>query len=211
MQTIKAREDGGGGAMRGNVGVTKPGLPGIIRGGVGAGSGAGPLITPNSNMQNKHNNNNVINNNNVPLSAAGVVGGISSGGDISGSGLPGTQQYNRYDQERFSKADVKDAIGFNIETTSTFHGLTLKSVTEGSAQPKVPLNDQRQNGGVSAMSSSHKNGSIGQGKFFYLFVCDFYIHCSFNHLFRSSQTTETGLPYADNNYSSDQYIIDHNV
>lgn len=38
------------------------------------------------------------------------------------------QQYNRYDQERFSKnADV----GFKIDTTGTYHGLTLKSVTEG--------------------------------------------------------------------------------
>lgn len=39
------------------------------------------------------------------------------------------QQYNRYDQERFSKADV----GFKIDTTGTYHGLTLKTVTEGPA------------------------------------------------------------------------------
>jgi parafibromin len=44
------------------------------------------------------------------------------------------QQYNRYDQERFSK---NDTIGFRIDTTGTYHGLTLKSVTEGSATPKI--------------------------------------------------------------------------
>lgn len=48
-----------------------------------------------------------------------------------------TQQYNRYDQERFAKND--SVSGFSIDTTSTYHGLTLKSVTEGSAQPKTPL------------------------------------------------------------------------
>lgn len=46
------------------------------------------------------------------------------------------QQYNRYDQERFSKNDT--SIGFRIDTTGTYHGLTLKSVTEGSATPKAP-------------------------------------------------------------------------
>lgn len=44
------------------------------------------------------------------------------------------QQYNRYDQERFSKTEN---IGFRIDTTGTYHGLTLKSVTEGSATPKA--------------------------------------------------------------------------
>ncbi|KAI1298179.1 Parafibromin [Halotydeus destructor] len=46
----------------------------------------------------------------------------------------GPQQYNRYDQERFSKADV----GFKIDTTGTYHGLTLKSVTEGPASATKP-------------------------------------------------------------------------
>ena len=45
------------------------------------------------------------------------------------------QQYNRYDQERFAKND--SVSGFSIDTTSTYHGLTLKSVTEGSTQPKT--------------------------------------------------------------------------
>ena len=48
--------------------------------------------------------------------------------------LASQQQYNRYDQERFTK---NDTIGFRIDTTGTYHGLTLKSVTEGSAQPKT--------------------------------------------------------------------------
>lgn len=39
------------------------------------------------------------------------------------------QQYNRYDQERFSKNDP--SLGFRIDTTGTYHGLTLKSVTAG--------------------------------------------------------------------------------
>ncbi|KAF7496501.1 hypothetical protein SSS_03276 [Sarcoptes scabiei] len=49
-----------------------------------------------------------------------------------------SQQYNRYDQERFAKND--SALGFSIDTTSTYHGLTLKSVTEGSTN-KVSSNN----------------------------------------------------------------------
>ncbi|RWS04196.1 parafibromin-like protein [Dinothrombium tinctorium] len=54
------------------------------------------------------------------------------------------QQYNRYDQERFYKND-HSTIGFRIDTTGTYHGLTLKSVTEGSMTPKTastPNNNQ---------------------------------------------------------------------
>ncbi|RWS30030.1 parafibromin-like protein [Leptotrombidium deliense] len=54
------------------------------------------------------------------------------------------QQYNRYDQERFSKND-HSTIGFRIDTTGTYHGLTLKSVTEGPVAPKTaPSPNQNQ-------------------------------------------------------------------
>ena len=41
--------------------------------------------------------------------------------------LPG---YNRYDQEAYNRNNIEQ---FNIETTGTFSGMTLKSVTEGSS------------------------------------------------------------------------------
>lgn len=43
---------------------------------------------------------------------------------------------SRYDQEQFTHQ--KDTHGFNIETTGTFSGMTLKSVTEGSSKPGAP-------------------------------------------------------------------------
>lgn len=53
--------------------------------------------------------------------------------------------YNRYDQERFNRLKP-ETEGFEIETMGTYHGMTLKSVTEGSAkvrqqppQPQTPL------------------------------------------------------------------------
>ncbi|GIY28645.1 parafibromin [Caerostris extrusa] len=44
--------------------------------------------------------------------------------------------YNRYDQERFRSKEETE--GFKIDTMGTYHGMTLKSVTEGS-QPKRPV------------------------------------------------------------------------
>ncbi|KAI5642537.1 hypothetical protein NE865_05564 [Phthorimaea operculella] len=50
--------------------------------------------------------------------------------------LPAQQtQYNRYDQERFIR-QKEETEGFKIDTMGTYHGLSLKSVTEG---PSVPL------------------------------------------------------------------------
>ncbi|KAJ8962059.1 hypothetical protein NQ314_005842 [Rhamnusium bicolor] len=54
--------------------------------------------------------------------------------------------YNRYDQERFNR-QKEETEGFKIDTMGTYHGMTLKSVTEGSAkvnrpqppQPQIPL------------------------------------------------------------------------
>eukprot|EP00118_Oscarella_pearsei_P004668 m.20336 g.20336 ORF g.20336 m.20336 type:complete len:554 (+) comp27998_c0_seq1:46-1707(+) len=47
--------------------------------------------------------------------------------------------YNRYDQERFGRKE-ETAEGFTIDTTGTYHGLSLKSVTEKAAkvQQKAP-------------------------------------------------------------------------
>ncbi|XP_077302844.1 cell division cycle 73 hyrax isoform X2 [Arctopsyche grandis] len=45
-------------------------------------------------------------------------------------------QYNRYDQERFNR-QREETEGFKIDTMGTYHGMTLKSVTEGpSAAPR---------------------------------------------------------------------------
>lgn len=39
-------------------------------------------------------------------------------------------QYNRYDQERFNK-QKEETEGFKIDTMGTYHGMSLKSVTDG--------------------------------------------------------------------------------
>ncbi|CAN8019284.1 unnamed protein product, partial [Ixodes persulcatus] len=44
--------------------------------------------------------------------------------------------YNRYDQERFRGKEETE--GFKIDTMGTYHGMNLKSVTEGT-QPKRPV------------------------------------------------------------------------
>lgn len=51
---------------------------------------------------------------------------------------PQPAQYNRYDQERFNR-HKEETEGFKIDTMGTYHGLSLKSVTDGSAaQRKQP-------------------------------------------------------------------------
>lgn len=58
---------------------------------------------------------------------------------------PNTQPvvYNRYDQERFIK-QKEETEGFKIDTKGTYHGMTLKSVTEGSAAAKGAARPQQQ-------------------------------------------------------------------
>ncbi|KAL4132885.1 hypothetical protein QTP88_009962 [Uroleucon formosanum] len=51
--------------------------------------------------------------------------------------IPQPTVYNRYDQERFIKSR-EDTEGFKIDTMGTYHGMTLKSVTEGTV-PKKPV------------------------------------------------------------------------
>lgn len=48
---------------------------------------------------------------------------------------PQPAQYNRYDQERFNK-QREETEGFKIDTMGTYHGMSIKSLTEGSAQQK---------------------------------------------------------------------------
>lgn len=48
---------------------------------------------------------------------------------------PQPAQYNRYDQERFNR-QKEETEGFKIDTMGTYHGMSLKSVTEGSIQQK---------------------------------------------------------------------------
>lgn len=50
--------------------------------------------------------------------------------------VPQPAQYNRYDQERFNK-QREDTEGFKIDTMGTYHGMSLKSVTEGSAAAQL--------------------------------------------------------------------------
>ena len=51
---------------------------------------------------------------------------------------PQPAQYYRYDQERFNR-QKDETEGFKIDTMGTYHGMNLKSLTDGSAQPKKPL------------------------------------------------------------------------
>lgn len=48
---------------------------------------------------------------------------------------PQPAQYNRYDQERFNR-QKEETEGFKIDTMGTYHGMSLKSVTDGSAVQK---------------------------------------------------------------------------
>lgn len=60
-------------------------------------------------------------------------------------------QYSRYDQERF--LGKEDTQGFKIDTTGTYHGMTLKSVTESAKEDA-----HRRHG-----SSGHGGGGGGRG------------------------------------------------
>ncbi len=77
--------------------------------------------------------------------------------------------YNRYDQEQFRGKD--DTHGFNIETTGTFSGMTLKSVTEGNANARKQQQQNQQNNGntpggkapsISSSNSPNMGGSGGK-------------------------------------------------
>jgi len=63
--------------------------------------------------------------------------------------------YNRYDQEQFIGG--KDTHGFNIDTTGTFSGMTLRSVTEGNASAR---NKQQQQAQPHQPASNNSNGVV---------------------------------------------------
>lgn len=56
---------------------------------------------------------------------------------------PKPAQYNRYDQEQFV-SKPEDTDGFKIDTMGTYHGMTLKSVTEGSSAAAAQQLKQQQ-------------------------------------------------------------------
>uniref|UniRef100_A0A182T8M0 Paf1 complex subunit Cdc73 N-terminal domain-containing protein n=1 Tax=Anopheles maculatus TaxID=74869 RepID=A0A182T8M0_9DIPT len=69
---------------------------------------------------------------------------------------PQPTQYNRYDQERFNR-QKEETEGFKIDTMGTYHGMSLKLVTQGSAgQNKAQQNSLNNNN-----STSNNNLSAG--------------------------------------------------
>ncbi|KAG7304165.1 hypothetical protein JYU34_011100 [Plutella xylostella] len=73
--------------------------------------------------------------------------------------LPAQQtQYNRYDQERFIR-QKEETEGFKIDTMGTYHGMTLKSVTEGPSVPPAARAPQTPNHPRSMPSSMSGRGA----------------------------------------------------
>ncbi|XP_050077483.1 parafibromin [Anopheles maculipalpis] len=71
---------------------------------------------------------------------------------------PQPTQYNRYDQERFNR-QKEETEGFKIDTMGTYHGMSLKLVTQGSAgQNKAQQNSLNNNN-----STSNNNLSAAAG------------------------------------------------
>lgn len=71
---------------------------------------------------------------------------------------PQLSQYNRYDQERFNR-QKEETEGFKIDTLGTYHGMSLKSVTEGSlAQRKAQANMPHGASGAAATPTALARG-----------------------------------------------------
>lgn len=71
---------------------------------------------------------------------------------------PQLSQYNRYDQERFNR-QKEETEGFKIDTLGTYHGMSLKSVTEGSlAQRKAQANMPHGAGSTAATPTAVARG-----------------------------------------------------
>ena len=71
--------------------------------------------------------------------------------------------YNRYDQEQFHGKD--HTHGFNIETTGTFSGMTLRSVTEGSSDHRRHNKNHQSNPNAikNSIPPSTSNNAPGSG------------------------------------------------
>ncbi|CAH0394551.1 unnamed protein product [Bemisia tabaci] len=74
--------------------------------------------------------------------------------------VPQPVVYSRYDQERFIR-QKEETEGFKIDTTGTYHGMTLKSVTEGN-QPKKPAVPSPSTPQPSLPLTQNRMGSAGQ-------------------------------------------------
>ncbi|XP_071450459.1 parafibromin [Hetaerina americana] len=110
LQSIKAREEGRGDGRGG----PRPVMP-------SNGLQSAPMMTPSS----------------MPSASGFTASAFDSMSNPHGTPIRSTPQpavYNRYDQERFIRGK-EETEGFKIDTMGTYHGMTLKSVTEGS-QPK---------------------------------------------------------------------------
>uniref|UniRef100_A0A0K2U9A7 Hyrax [Apis mellifera] n=1 Tax=Lepeophtheirus salmonis TaxID=72036 RepID=A0A0K2U9A7_LEPSM len=77
------------------------------------------------------------------------------GGPVMNAPQKSLPNYNRYDQERFRGKE--DTHGFNIETTGTFSGMTLKSVTEGSDSAANRNRSSSSSAGPNSHSSSSQS------------------------------------------------------
>uniref|UniRef100_A0A182RUP8 Parafibromin n=1 Tax=Anopheles funestus TaxID=62324 RepID=A0A182RUP8_ANOFN len=74
---------------------------------------------------------------------------------------PQPTQYNRYDQERFNR-QKEETEGFKIDTMGTYHGMSLKLVTQGSAgQNKAQQNSLNNN---NSSSNNNLSGNMPPGR-----------------------------------------------
>ncbi|XP_014487904.1 PREDICTED: parafibromin, partial [Dinoponera quadriceps] len=75
--------------------------------------------------------------------------------------LPQPAVYNRYDQERFIR-QKEETEGFKIDTMGTYHGMTLKSVTEGTnpASVRKPAASNNPSSGTGNAQNSSSGGLL---------------------------------------------------
>ena len=74
---------------------------------------------------------------------------------------PQPTQYNRYDQERFNR-QKEETEGFKIDTMGTYHGMSLKLVTQGQAgQNKAQPNSLNNN---NSSSNNNLSASMPPGR-----------------------------------------------
>ncbi|XP_044728391.1 parafibromin [Chrysoperla carnea] len=71
--------------------------------------------------------------------------------------------YNRYDQERFIR-QKEETEGFKIDTMGTYHGMTLKSVTEGQAKARPAVTPTPQSAPLPVSASRPSSGVPSNAK-----------------------------------------------
>lgn len=77
------------------------------------------------------------------------MGGNSMNPNMPPPNMMTTQQYNRYDQERFNRSAPSNE--FRIDTTGSYHGFNLKNVTD--IGPNSNLNDSANSPGLNHPST----------------------------------------------------------